>query len=308
MAKVKALTQPKAVIVDDWEAAKLAADHFPEHQKIQSWLLLWRLNLPTLKGVIFAGWSPEVESLVRRFANKYGYHALLIRSDRAPETGDYLPGGDIVSLDRLAEAVAKYLSLGRILFLLEPRSRFEDLYSLSVGFANPNEATVEIVGPGFDASDLKRGDTTPHEWLKLDIRDDAATPNIIQHRIVSDAEYQRGWAERLEKVAHLIRRELQIESEFENNTTVSAANWLLKNGYPLLLDGREKYQPIPAHLLDEVLGQCQRLPAGLRALGRQEDAFVISLSLVGRQAQKVYWDIVWPSRKFEIGERKQATS
>src|SRR5438309_1104591 len=106
-----------AVIVRDVTSAEQASSLYPNHHKIGSWLLLWRLGLPTLQGIILADWTPQAEMQVRQFAASVGADALLVRSDKAPETGDYPPAGDICPLDELRDVALRFLGRGRVLFL-----------------------------------------------------------------------------------------------------------------------------------------------------------------------------------------------
>lgn len=289
-----------AVIVRDVGSAERASSLYPNHQKIASWLILWRIGLPTLPGIILDDWSLENEARVRDFGASVGADSLLIRSDKAPETGDYPPAGDISPIDELRDVAMRFLQRGRVLFLLEPRSRFDDLYSLSIGFRNPRQANVEVVGPGFDASDLKRGDTSPHEWFDVTFGAPEPRPVIENRSVVTPRAYRRSWEERLSKVGRLVTGGYPTSSRPAEALARTGEKWLLEHGSPLLLENRKQYHPIPNELLSIALAQCGRLPERLAEMGAEHDVFVVSLSFVGRRADQVYWDIVWPATKFEV--------
>jgi hypothetical protein len=297
-----------AVAVRDVASAEQASSLYPSHHKIESWLVLWRLGLPTLAGIIVDDWSPQVEKQVREFAASLGADSLLVRSDKAPETGDYPPAGDISPVDEMRNVAMRFLKRGRVLFLLEPRSRFDDLYSLSIGFRNSKQANVEIVGPGFDASDLKRGDASPHEWLEVSFPAPDQAPALENHTVVTPRAYRRSWEVRLAKVGRLVAGEYPASTRPPEEAARAGKLWLEQHGFRLLLDNRAKYQPIPSRLLDGSLEQCRLLPEELARFGIVDQRFVVSLSFLGRDAEPVYWDIVWPSKKFDVPARPLGTS
>jgi hypothetical protein len=237
---------------------------------------------------------------VRQFAAGMSVDALLVRSDKAPESGDYPPAGDVAPIEQLGAVALKYLKKGRVLFLLEPRSRFEDLYSLSVGFYSPLQANVEIVGPGFDASDLKRGDASPHEWFDVRFEPGAPLPVIANRTVITPRAYRLSWKQRLSKVGRLVTGDYPSSTRPVDADARIGATWLSQHNSPLLLENRKQYVPIPDRLLTTTLDQCARLPQRLAELGADGAVFVVSLSFIGRDADQVYWDIVWPATKFDI--------
>ena len=91
----------------------------------------------------------------------------------------------------------------RTVFLLEPKSPFDDLYSLSMRFGD-NEAEVEVVGPGFDASDLKRGDESPHELIRLARKSANGGYVEVGRSELSPAQYRAAWKRRLGKVGRMV--------------------------------------------------------------------------------------------------------
>lgn len=292
--------QMDAVVVRDVASAEQASSLYPNHHKIQSWLLLRRLGLPTLPGIILDHWSPEIERQVRQFATSMNVDALLVRSDKAPESGDYPPAGDLAAIGELGAVALKYLKKGRVLFLLEPRSRFEDLYSLSIGFRSPLHANVEIVGPGFDASDLKRGDASPHEWFDVRFEPNVPLPVITNRSVIAPRAYRRSWEQRLSKVGRLVTGDYPSSTRPVDADARIGATWLSQHNLPLLLENRKRYAPIPEGLLSTTLDQCAHLPQRLAELDAGAAVFVVSLSFIGRDADQVYWDIVWPATKFDI--------
>jgi hypothetical protein len=128
----------------------------------------------------------------------------------------------------------------------------------------------------------------------------------LAHEVTSNQNYRRSWMERLTKVGQLIDGRYPDVGQWYPAPPSEVETWLRVRGETLLLDHRDQYLPIPQQLLDSVLSQCSRLPQRLEELGRKSTSFVVSLSLVGRLGEPVYWDIVWPSRKFQVGSLGQA--
>lgn len=140
------------------------------YNKFMSVLYLCYLGLPTLPGVIVTNGS-GFSAVQSYFANRGETHVLL-RTDSRDETGVYPRGGNLIKITRILRESRKYLANGRILLLLAPRSRYDNLYSINALFTpDTDKIYLEIVGAGFDASDLNRGDISPHETIQIFSRD-----------------------------------------------------------------------------------------------------------------------------------------
>lgn len=280
-------------VVMDAESAARAAETFPQYRKLRSWLALFELGLPTLRGVIINDWSERSQEAVNAFLSIVGVDRLTLRSDSAGEGGNYPPGGNTVASSVLAGAVQRYLSLGRILFLLEPRSRFNDLYSIAVGFFAQMSRVIEAVGPGFDMSDLNRGDASPHEWWEC-ARLGSGNWRTINHGRIAESEYRDAWTHRRDKVARLAG----LIDDGEPNGPAGVRRdqvfeWLLRRDETLLFDHRVRYPPLPEPLFDTVLEHTHDLPARLGRIDCPAGNFVVSMSFFGRQAAPIYWDVAW---------------
>jgi hypothetical protein len=286
--------------VVDKVSAKEYIRQFEGYHKLRSWLALFQLGLPTLRGIIVSSWTPQESEAVAGFAEMLGADRLLIRSDRRNESGKYPRGGYNVLLHQLPERVPWFLQQDRIVYLLEPRSPFNDLYSVNIAFW-PDDPFVmlEIVGPGFDASDLKRGDLTPHEVIKLRREDDGFLDGIYSRTTMAAPRYTRSWYDRLAKVARMLE-----SRNSDTNTSEDLANLtrrtLIDLGETLLLEHQESYPPIPGHLLQQVTNQASALPQRLVAEGMQGEPLILSMSFFGRDAEPIYWDVVWPNLKYTL--------
>ncbi len=281
--------------------AAVALELFPGCHKIRSWLALHLLGLPTLAGVVLS--APEEASWqsVREFSADRSLTRLMVRSDQARETGVYPRGGYLIDLVNLELELAPLFASGRTVVLLEPRSPLDDLYSMGIN-AWPEDPiiTIEIVGPGFDASDLKRGEFSPHERLKIARTD----RQPIAHDLIASDTYRVSWQERLNKVATLLARSPgDIWWTSEPLPPEEAIDLLVSLGETFLLESADAYRPISHELLCPVVQDVLRLGPSLMELGLPGEPLMTSMSYVGRDATPVYWDVVWPSLKFSGIER-----
>jgi hypothetical protein len=177
--------------------------------------------------------------------------------------------------------------------MLEPVSPFTDYYSLNVAYWPSEPIQVEIVGPGFDASDLKRGDESPHESFELDREHD----RYLQHLVISNGRYTASWLRRLEKCGRMLsgRRAASLPQEEVRELAREA---LRANGEALLLEHEAGYPPIPRRLIEAVVHQTKTLPHSLEALDLPGEPLIVSMSFVTVEQRAVYWDMVWPHRKY----------
>lgn len=289
---------------DDIDRGLDALDGF---WKFWSYVFLTSLNYPTLKGFVLLERGPQSPEEVRSWATANGWSELLIRHDRRDENPTYERGGFLCSLDDIENILTEFMVGGRIVGFLEPYSPFNDYYSFNCLLRQSGMATMELVGPGFDASDLKRGDFTPHESIRLDIR--RPQPNeeiteIVEERnvLVDDEEFLDSRERRLEK----IRDQLHRRGPSSLRTQLTGPGWKVQLSEYLeatnqnrLLESPRSYQPIPESRLVELLEYIVRIPKDLDGVQPVDSDVVVSGSWVGEDPKLVFWDIVWPSLKYQ---------
>lgn len=287
------------------------------YHKFSSILHLPYLGLHTADGLILRRWSEEAKRQVLDFCETGGFSELLLRTDKAGETGRYPRGGYLVPLD-IVECEAKhYLDGHRLIALLEPLSSYADDYSFNVLIWEGDPRVVmEVVGPGFDASDLKRGDLTPHETISLDRsrleRSGVITETHLRRTAVTSVQYRESVRWRLSKIGRSVAsvpicRSAAAESGLTPLHHASdvhmmdlAKAFLKRSNNTHLLEHSRSYQPIPLKLVQDVLLQLRSLSTRLQAFHLPSDRFVVSGSFVSSGQRLVYWDIVWPSLKYTL--------
>lgn len=267
------------------------------YPKIASWLLLHKARAPTLDGVVVSEWTASATRVVKEFAAARKLSALLVRSDHAEEDGLSPRAGYVAEVGLIEDATSWLLSQGRVVFLLEPRSPFDDKYSLSLARGGDDSWVLEVAGPGFDASDLKRGDISPHEVIIASAR--RAGYELKRDHIVSPEAYRRSRDARFEKVGALLRGSAKPGGPAVEDRE-AVATCLRKIGETHLVHAHA-YEPIPEALVERAVCQCDLIEKVLRDAGEPISGITISMSYVGLSVEPVYWDLVWPDRKYRIG-------
>jgi hypothetical protein len=281
--------------------------------KFQSILYLKKLGLPILGGIIATRWNDEVHSAIVNLCKRKGWDVLLLRHDKKPESPPYPMGGYLVPLESLHKEASKYFELGRILFLLEPCSPFDNSYNINTLFENDQSLLLEIVGPGFDAGDIQRGHVTPHEMIQIDrttLKTEMPTSRSAFEQVVKRAfitnqrSYEHSVRQRYIKIAKRLKDlgEVAFEEQEtrEDDLVAMAKKYLQGNGYLMLSLNETSYTPIPIGYLYELCSHIHNLPERLQQYANRGLPFVVSSSYVKKGTKLVFWDIVWPKLKYNI--------
>ncbi|MCJ7633142.1 hypothetical protein MUP77_12220 [Candidatus Bathyarchaeota archaeon] len=281
--------------------------------KFQSILYLKKLGLPVLDGIIATRWNDEVHSAIINFCRHNGWDALLLRHDKKPERPPYPMGGYLVPLEEIQKEASKYFEIGRILFLLEPCSSFDNSYNINALFENDHGLLLEIVGPGFDAGDLQRGYMTPHEMIQIDRTmlktgipaSQSTFEQIIKRTILANQRsYENSVRQRYLKIAKRLKdlgkTSFGEQETREDDLITMAKKYLQDNGYPVLSLNETNYTPIPIDYFYEICSHIYNLPERLQHYVNHGLPFVVSSSYVKKGTKLVFWDIVWPKLKYSL--------
>jgi hypothetical protein len=260
---------------------------FRRYPKLLSWLLLHVAELPALPGVIVTRWDGTAAARVERFTARWATRSLLMRSDSAAETGRAPRGGFLVAAADAEREAGALLAQDRVVFFLEPASPFSDLYSANL---EPDTAwsdwLIEVVGPGFDASDLKRGDVTPHERLQVALG--AGGLSVRNRDLASGGVIAAGRTIRLDKIARM----LDVDPAEVEPT-------LRRRGEVLPVD-EQGYRRLPDALLAHALETAVQLRPALAEHALSDERVMLSLSFLAPRARLVFWDVVWPDAKYVV--------
>jgi len=203
----------------------------------------------------------------------------------------------------LREVVRYFISLGRIVAVYEPANPLLNGHNLNLLFEKESEIFVEVVGPGFDASDLQRGDLSPHETWSVVMSSEGTVSEMKLIQRVTQVAYRESLRARRQKIktkldssptpelARRIRAELDIPDELET--------YLAKIDSPLL--NSEGYRPVAECVVKDTVRRA--IDSDVISVYRQQTGvgfpLVISTSFVDRGTRQIFWDIVSPALKFE---------
>ncbi|MBV9157692.1 MAG: hypothetical protein JO097_15620 [Acidobacteriaceae bacterium] len=191
-------------------------------------------------------------------------------------------------------------SEGKIAAFLEPLSPYRDRYSLAAITDTEQETmTIEVVGRGFDASDLMRSDSLPHERFEASVPNPSrilGEPTLCQRTyLMPSSEYRRTVEDRLVKIGARSKNPAYPRAVIESagaervRLAEQGLQYLKRTKQTSLLSNRDQYEPIPRRLLERFSGGVGHIIEGLRRYGIR----LGSLSFSGTFSERgrfVFWD------------------
>lgn len=283
-------------------AAKAAMGLFQGYSKIQGMLRCRALDLPTLPGLVVDPSRVSDREAVAA-ASAIDAENYLIRHDKSPEAGTYPQGGYVIRAEDLPAELEWYRNQGRLVVILAPADPFDNLYSASVLLTVDDSLQIEIVGPGFDASDINRGIISPLESRRLRMDADGKARYLSKNTIDKDA-YRLAKSLRIRKIALkfiLKRRSFNLE-EIDETDARRLLESDLRSSKPQLrhLLSDETYAPAPSSFLNRVTRFARIIKTSLNLRREGETMAAFSTSVVENGARTVVWDIVLPKRKYAL--------
>jgi hypothetical protein len=229
-------------------------------------------GFPVLPGLILNGWDGETEKVVLNFCQERNFSDLLLRIEKPGQRWTRRRGGYNIPISAARGLVENLAKEGMLTLLLEPVSPYSDLYSLtSACDLTTGKVDLELVGPGFDASDILRSDTAPHERFEISVAiaksrlSEPQQPTIRPVHLITPEAYQASTQRRLAKIGARLRNpsfpeeELQAAGLSSSELAKEGMQYLQRTGQTRLLDHLTTYEPIPSTLLDAFLNQLLRL-------------------------------------------------
>jgi hypothetical protein len=188
----------------------------------------------------------------------------------------------------------------RIAAFLEPLSPYRDRYCLAAITDEAQERmTVEVVGPGFDASDLLRSDTQPHERFEVSVplvsQQEPAAIFAQRIYVMGSEEYKRSAEQRLVKIGARLKNPAHPEvilgspSVQRSRLALDATDFLKRTRQTLLLKHVDAYEPVPRHLLERFANGVGGIIGGLRRHNIQLGSTSFSGTFTTR-GRFVFWD------------------
>jgi hypothetical protein len=183
-----------------------------DYRKLWSACLMQSVGLEPPASIIVTRDIENATLVVGAFGSRIGVTDFLLRHDKIGETPDSPRGGFIVSQRQLPTVLERFFVQGRIVAVYEPLDPMRNGYNISVVFYGEGEGVAEVVGPGFDASDLQRGDISPHESFAVHLHESGtASVGVRQMQCVSTSRYAESAAQRRLK---LKKKAAEVEAAF----------------------------------------------------------------------------------------------
>lgn len=258
--------------------------------------VLWMrvMGLPCLDGVVLSTWNPTVRAAVVRFYRSRGYNELLLRIDKPNQRWTRRRGGYLVSAGNIQRELGPILREGFCVLLLDPASPYADLASFGI-LALPEEHRflIEVVGPGFDASDILRGDTNIHE--RWEVPFDAAEGGGRRTFLIGNRPYRLSVEQRLVKIGARLENPAFPKSIVEMSATkraklrARATRFLEGTGSTKLLEHTDAYAPVSRDVIAAVASPVHAFLCQLSAYGVHLGTTSFSASLLPRFGLR-FWD------------------
>jgi hypothetical protein len=242
--------------------------------KFASMVWIRALRQPILDGLLVKSWSIDAGRAVRSFCDRHGSNEVLLRIDTLNKRWSERRGGYIIAGSKVRAVMEELASEGKIAAFLEPLSPYRDRYSLAAITDDTQEKmTVEVVGPGFDASDLLRSDSLPHERFEAFVpKFSQLQKRVVEQRIhvIGSEDYRRTVEERLVKIGARLRNpaypKVIIDSGSIQQTRLAkeAMGYLKRTKQAALLNHLEMYDPIPKRFVERFVTGVGNIIDGLK--------------------------------------------
>ena len=278
--------------------------------KTTSMLWMHALGLRVLSGVVVSNWSKLSASTVHKFAKRGRVSELLLRIDKRHERWTRRRGGYLVTILDVPAIVRELQREGMIAVLLEPASPYADQYGLAgVTVPDQEKLVVEVVGPGFDASDILRNDLQAHERWEVDLgpiqTQHASVPVIPCRRIYQSSHeaYAATVQIRLAKIGARTRNPafpdqvLKGEEADQPLLAKEGTAFLKLTRQTTLLRHLHNYSPIPEKHVISFAKDVRKLLIGLSGYGIHLGSSSFAASVIPKRGL-VFWDF-FPARKQE---------
>lgn len=235
-------------------------------EKIDTYLMLSKIGCPVFKSAVIMPDEIIDQKTISRLYDYFKTDDVTVRYQYIRPSINPIQGGNRYKLSQ--KEIASLQNRDVLLWLLEPINRLENEYGINLYF-HCNNCNIEVVGKGFDVSDLNRGQISPHQVIITELPIRMGVYNewwkFLKYSFVGEAEYKLSQVRRIKKLSEM--------------------------GYKVSKDiFNKKYQPISMEKLEELLLYISLIDACIEL----ED-FCVSCSISDNHY--VFWDIQTPNGK-----------
>jgi len=229
-------------------------------EKIYTNMMLSKMGCPVYKSAVVTPQETIDWALVNRLIRYFKTDEIMVRYQYITPSHKPIQTGNRYKLT--PEALSEIQNPDTVLWITEPINRLENEYGINLHFSY-GQCTIEIVGKGFDASDLTRGRISPQQIITtaLPIRMGAYNEwwKFLKFTFQSETEYQSSKERRIQKLTEM--------------------------GYDVSYDiFPQRYQPLPLGKLEELLSYISYI---YDSMGM--DDYCVASSIY--QGHYVFWDI-----------------
>lgn len=267
------------------------------YPKWNSLCALRLLGMPVLDSAFIPPLSeaPEIAASINALLRRSGSDRVMMRSDGGRETKIYHRGGNSYQLPEATIQAEMLSRQGRAVIFFEPTNRFDNRFSINIIHDVNGICFAEILGGGYDASDLNRGGVLPAVVVRLKMNSEGGFQVRYWDIESKQSDHDENEARRLSRLLHL--GEVILPNSAVNVTgdpAKFAENWLHDRGYNRLWDMRNS-------ILSAVELK-RRFEDGLLLYHwvnshRRASTIVLSGSRLGDN-RFVYWDFIDASQKW----------
>lgn len=235
-------------------------------EKIDTYLVLSKLSCPVFKSVLIYPNETINQEMIYQLQEYFRTEEVTIRYQYIKPTTTPVQGGNRYRIS--LETILPLQNNDTILWVLEPINRLKNDFGINLYF-HADICTIEIVGKGFDVSDLNRGQISPHQTITSSLPIEFGYFNewwkFLQFTFASKNAYEQSKLKRIQKLTNM--------------------------GYSVSTDiFNERYLPISMEKLEELLTYIVSLNNNLI-----DDDYCVSCSISNNKF--VFWDIQTPNGK-----------
>ena len=238
----------------------------PGLEKIDTYLALSKMGCPVFRSALIKSDESINSETIRLLRSYFKTEEVTVRYQYIRPCTHPIQGGNRYQLS--LETIAPLINTDTYLWLLEPINRLKNEYGINLYFKS-DCCHIEIVGQGFDVSDLNRGQISPHQTIvtELPVRMGAYNEwwKFLKYSFATHDEYLRSIDRRKTKLTSM---GYTVEQQIFN----------------------PRYKPLPIEKLEILLGYISQINRCV-----SQDCFCVSASISDHNF--IFWDIQTPLGK-----------
>lgn len=241
----------------------------PGLEKLDTYILLSDIGCPVYKSAVIKPEERIDDNLIGKLRKYFDTEEVTVRFQYIRPSSNPIQGGNCYKLTR--EHLSALQNNDTLLWILEPINRLENDYGINMYFRETH-CHIEVVGKGFDVSDLNRGQISPHQNITTELPIRMGYLNewwkFLKYSFCSQADYELSKIRRIQKLQNM--------------------------GYNITNDiFNSSYHPLPYDKVEEMITYIQKIYNSV-----EEKVFCVSSTIVNDHF--LFWDFQTPEGKKRI--------